>query len=202
MSYDGTLLDPALVSRFLRLQVEADVDSWLGWAAEHDVHPAVMDFVGACPDVFRNPAANPRAFTYCSDLIKSLEASGEVDDDVLMTCLAGWLPLELAMALGHAYSGSLTSIEPEQVLTDYDTWRPLLRRLIRAGSLDAVHATYAGIRRRLRSSRLAAEILEDRGRRRNLRKFLGDLPADLKRDAADMLAERGIDLTVPRRRLK
>ena len=52
------------------------------------------------------------------------------------------------------------------------------------------------------SSRLAGEILEDPSRRRNLRRFLGDLPPDMKRAASDWLAERGIDVAVPRRRLK
>jgi hypothetical protein len=202
LGYDGDALDPALTSRFLCLDVEADVGTWVAYARRQGVHPVVIKFVESFPDVFRNPAANPRAFTYCSDWIKTLERLERLETDLLIRGLAGWLPMDLAMALGHAYNGSLTAITPDQVFDEYPTWRPLLNSLIRTGKLDAVHATYQGVQRRLRSSRLSGEVLSDRDRRRNLRRFLSDLPGDLKRMASEWLVERGLDLTVPRRRLK
>src|SRR5262249_23040657 len=39
--YDVDALDPALLSRFVLVDVVPDRDEWLRWAASSDVHPAV-----------------------------------------------------------------------------------------------------------------------------------------------------------------
>ena len=83
--YDTRELDPALVSRFVNVEVIPDVPSWLAWAEAHAVHAKIRAFVAQSPDVFSDPAANPRAWTNASKALRVWE-QGTRDDPLLPRC--------------------------------------------------------------------------------------------------------------------
>ena len=69
--YDVEELDPALASRFLRLDVEPDSDSWLHWARQNRVHRTVILFIERYPQSLdRIP---PRTWTYVSQVLTEME---------------------------------------------------------------------------------------------------------------------------------
>lgn len=44
--------DPAMLDRLKRIDVEPDLDVWMGYATEHGVHPAVTTYLRSKPDAF------------------------------------------------------------------------------------------------------------------------------------------------------
>ena len=87
--YDVDTLDQALLSRFLRVKVVADLTYWLSWA-HSKLHPKLVAFAEAPPQLFDDQASNPRPWTRASEFFRVWEAS-ERRDDVLVTGLAnGW----------------------------------------------------------------------------------------------------------------
>ena len=41
----STTMSSALANRFLHVEMQEDVESWIAWARTHDIHPSVMGFV-------------------------------------------------------------------------------------------------------------------------------------------------------------
>ncbi|MCY3018594.1 MAG: DUF4832 domain-containing protein [Planctomycetota bacterium] len=56
-NYDTNRLDIAMLSRFVRVEVEADPEHWVSWAEGNGVHPSVVSYVRATPGVFNKGAA-------------------------------------------------------------------------------------------------------------------------------------------------
>lgn len=67
--YEVADLDPALISRFVCVQVVPDREEWLDWAERNQVHPAVRSYVQSDSTVFDAPESNPRAWKYVSDIV-------------------------------------------------------------------------------------------------------------------------------------
>ena len=77
--YHVDLLDPAFLSRFLKAHVEPNIVEWIKWArSQGKVHAKVIEFVEQTPGVFKDPDANPRAWTYASNLLRQWEAGGRI----------------------------------------------------------------------------------------------------------------------------
>src|SRR5215471_16445042 len=64
--YEVDYLDPALSSRFVQVEVQADPGEWLAWARTKGVHPDVIAYVASDAEIFDHPQSqsNPRAWTY------------------------------------------------------------------------------------------------------------------------------------------
>jgi len=65
--YDVQELDPALLSRFVEVEVVADRAEWLAWAEPKGVAGQVLGYVGSDPQIFED--TNPRAWKAVSDLL-------------------------------------------------------------------------------------------------------------------------------------
>ena len=72
--YDVDDLDPALLSRFLRLPIKADVSSWITWAEHNHVHSSVITFVEGFPNAFET--IPPRTWVYLSTLLIRMQEQG------------------------------------------------------------------------------------------------------------------------------
>lgn len=187
--YQVEELDGAILSRFMRLRVVASVDEWLAWAGRHGVHERICAFVAATPRVFDDPAANPRSWTFSSKLLRSWEA-GEHDEQELTTLLAGTLGNEAwALAFLRFYLGRREPLRPEAVVEEYPTHRAVVRDWVARRQLDMVIATWTLLQRHLRQQ--FKKIAGDKRRVANVEAFLGDLPAELKTQAAEWLHESG-----------
>ena len=192
--YQVDALDPALLSRFLKVRVEADVTTWLEWARGHgSIHDKIAAFVGQAPDVFKDPDANPRAWTYASNLLKQWEA-GAQNQDLLATALTGVLGEQWAVAFLQFYgAGTASPLTAAQIIHGYVAHRPMVRQWLRAGRLDLVVASLEVLKRHLQRQadyEAATDAPETKG---NLEKFFSDLPGDLKRLLRAWLKERGFN---------
>jgi len=78
----------ALASRFVHIDVKADVGDWLEWAMENDIAPEVMFFIQFRPEllhVYNPPIAEgtfpcPRTWSFVSDILKVQDESDGDDD--------------------------------------------------------------------------------------------------------------------------
>jgi hypothetical protein len=84
--YDTTDLDPALLSRFVVVGVEADPREWLAWAEARRLHQDVLDYVGSDRRIFDD--TNPRAWAWVSDLLRAAGEDG-VGREALEAAVAG-----------------------------------------------------------------------------------------------------------------
>jgi len=84
MNYQVQSLDPALLDRFLLLEVEHDPESWLVWAKENNVNKIVRDFIRDnqtklyfIPEKEDSVGATPRSWAKLADYIDSFEFLSE-----------------------------------------------------------------------------------------------------------------------------
>lgn len=180
--YAVDALDPALLSRFVVVDVEPNRDQWLEWARERGLHPSVVDYVDAAPDLFESEHANPRALEYASRWLVALQAvdpgaPGNVD--MLTAGLAGLLRDTIATALVRFVTQSTTPPKPDDILGDYDIVRPSVQQWARSGRLDLLQDTLRRLQHALEQQKAWNAVQADRRQAENLKKFLNDMPPDL-----------------------
>jgi len=199
--YQVDLLDPALLSRFLKARIEPDVVEWIAWArGQGTVHAKVIEFVEQTPGVFNDPDANPRAWTYASKLLRQWEPVGQ-DQDLIATALAGVVGEHWAVAFLQFYGvGSAHPLTASQIICSYTAHRPMVQRWLRAGPLDLVVASFELLKRHLQRQGDYEATANDPAGKSNVEAFFSDLPGDLKRMLRMWLKDRGFaKLKVPRR---
>lgn len=179
--YDTRELDPALLSRFMRVEVVADVPSWLKWADANGVHAAVKQFVGSMPGVFES--SNPRSWAYVSNVLQAHESAGDNDRRTLITALAGLVGEVHAKAFAKTYRGGSGDGVPsaENIMKNYPAVRGVVAGWVKTKRTDLLSAVAHGVRVALQNSDLCVEIAKSKTMRRNLEDFAKDLPADLGR---------------------
>lgn len=199
--YQVDLLDPALLSRFLKARIEPNVVEWIAWArGQGTVHAKVIEFVEQTPGVFNDPDANPRAWTYASKLLRQWEPVGQ-DQDLIATALAGVVGEHWAVAFLQFYGvGSAHPLTASQIICSYTAHRPMVQRWLRAGPLDLVVASFELLKRHLQRQGDYEATANDPAGKSNVEAFFSDLPGDLKRMLRMWLKDRGFaKLKVPRR---
>lgn len=117
--YHVTPLDAALRARFLDLAVRADRASWLAWAGENDVHPAVLSLARSHERVFDD--VPPRTWTYVSKLLQTVTPKEREDAGLMRDLFSGYLPgawVESLLALREATAPDL-AIDVHALLSTY-----------------------------------------------------------------------------------
>lgn len=177
--YDSQELDPALLSRFIRVEVIPDVKPWLAWGKESGVHPSVLKFVGMTPDIFVAAESNPRSWTYASDMLKAYEQQGVDDENLLVVSLAGLIGESLAVAFVQASLRDEEAIPAEVILKEYEKARSLVQLWVTSKKVDLLNASAHGLMVALQNVDTAAEVACKATLGRNLALFISDLPADI-----------------------
>ncbi len=189
--YDVNDLDPALMSRFVRISLEADVKGWLRWAGENNVHPAVIRFLCQVPGLFYSPESNPRSWTWVSNAVKAY-AGG--DDGTLGVVVAGLVGETAAAAFIASYLGGEEPLTARQVLDDYANHSSTVRRWRDGKRIDLCEASSHAVLVALQSSDVAVGINDRDVSRQGLRDFVEDLPADIARKLKQALKSAGVRL--------
>jgi hypothetical protein len=198
--YEVEELDPALLSRFVRVDVVPDRGEWLAWAGSCGVHRGVIGYVESDPTIFDAASSNPRAWAYASDLLQAT-GQAEVPEEILRAAVAGVVGPERAMAFFRFLRGDgERPMTAEDVLERYPGNRRRLRGWIDAGRLDLVQVCLHEVEMRLQSRRNFDEVRSDPDAWKNLGMFLEDLPGDLAEEAGAFFAERQYEMPGPRRR--
>ena len=180
--YDVQPLDPALLSRFIRVQVAADVPTWLEWAQDNGVHEVVRQYVGEVPKVF--DSAPPRSWTYASRIVSAYESAKEDERSrILLAAIEGLVGPVHAQALFKIYrTGTTVAIDAERILKKYPAVQATIVGWAKTMKTDLLASHAHKMRVALQKSDLCAEIARSKKMARNLQDFAKDLPADLGRD--------------------
>lgn len=188
--YDVQPLDPALLSRFIRVQVVPDVPTWLEWAQDNGIHDVVRQYVGEVPKIF--DSAPPRSWTYVSNTLSAYENNKEDDRRILLAAFEGLVGSVHAQALLKIYqTGSSVTIDAEKILKRYPSVKATIVGWAKAKKTDLLDSHAHKVRVALQKSDLCAEIARSKKMARNLRDFANDLPADLGRDVLKSAKEWG-----------
>lgn len=189
--YDTTELDPALLSRFVRIEVVADPKSWLAWGESAGIHESVLSFVRQTPDIFAASESNPRAWAYASDVMKVYEAQQQDDENLLTVTLAGIIGESLAVAFVQATLREEESIPANEVIHHYEKARSRILHWVRNKKLDLLNATAHNVLVALQNVDVVNKVNTMATPGRNLETFLGDLPADIAKQVRKIAKQTG-----------
>ena len=185
--YDVDELDPALLSRFLRIRVVPDVKQWTTWAKSAGVHETVIEYVSTTPRIFGAPDSNPRSWTYVSNVLKTSERMG-LTDKQLLVLISGLVGETSAVSFLRFYRVGVNIPSGEQIVKTYTAHRAKLQAWVKKGELDLVEAslekTFSFLGRR--QSQGVNEHMKQ-----NLVQLAADLPGDLERKLRAWLARHG-----------
>ena len=197
--YEVCDLDPALLSRFVQATVEADLEEWLHWARTHNVHPSVIDYVGANTDIFSGSLSNPRSWKYVSDVLHG-HAKAKSAPETLRIAIAGLVGDKRAAAFFAFAKTRVLPLRAEEILSSYDRYRAQLQAWIRDGRLDLLRGSLFAIKICLQAQQNYVDVKNSRIRWRRLGEFLSDLPGDLREEAESFFQERNYSLPTAKRK--
>ncbi len=140
--------------------------------------------------MFDDPAANPRAWTYASRLLRVWEAEAR-DPALLAVALSGVLGEAWALAFLQVYRGTRQPLMPDAIINAYSEHRALVHSWKRDGALDVIAASVERLKRHLQPQSVFDAIRQDATTKNHLETFFADLPADLQREVQRWLDERG-----------
>jgi hypothetical protein len=202
---DADELDPALASRFMKIEVVADVRCWTSWARAVGVHPAVVAFVEQSPGAFESPEANPRSWEYVSSFLKSSEQNAPMNRDLLTAAVTGFVGPTWALSfMRHMAGDARLQIAAEDIINDYPAQRSVVRAWAKQGALDRIVSTLTTLQNFLRPAEVYKDICTAHPlAKKNIERFFSDLPADLQNQVRAWLRDRRFDdLHVPARRTR
>lgn len=188
--YQVNRLDPALRARFLQLPVRADRDSWLPWARESELHPAIVRTVTDHVDAFDH--APPRAWACASDVLVALRREECDQRDLVRALLAGYLPMPWAALVAETLSHAppLPALDADALLTPdgAERFRAHVTPLVEARQTDAVVAAATALRTVLSRSLDAPRVTSRRITVEWLESLVAPLPGDLREQCLDAVA--------------
>lgn len=96
--YQVDALDPALLDRFLNLEITVDVPSWLEWANSNDINPIITGFISQHPQYLHHmpetdKGATPRSWAKLSSYLANFETT---PIELQMDIVKGKIGLDLA----------------------------------------------------------------------------------------------------------
>lgn len=191
--YDVSELDPALLSRFVQIEVEADRTEWLQWARVHSVHPHVIDYVASDANIFSGESSNPRAWKYVSDLLHG-HAKTPVEQEILLTAIAGTVGDKRAAAFLSTLKSRERPLKADEILSSYDRHRSQLQAWITSGRLDLVENSLLAVMKYLQAQRNYESMKKSRPQWKRLGEFLQDLPGDFRMNAEAFFDERNYSI--------
>jgi hypothetical protein len=175
--YDVRPLDPALLSRFARLQVAPDVRGWLLWAKSHGIHESVRRYVELVPDIFAS--TNPRAWEYVSDFVIANGGTGASGRRVLLALIAGVVDETHAKAFIKECTGiDDAPVSVDAVLRKYRSVQRKVQSWAKAKRTDQLASIAHAVQVALQGSDLCDEISRSARMQKNLQDFVKDLPGD------------------------
>lgn len=96
-------LDPALLSRFMVIDICADKAEWLKWSKKKNVHEAVIQVVKEHPDPFNSSSGvPPRTWYYVSETLNAFNDYEGLNEDIRRDALCGYLNTEWVNAIVEA----------------------------------------------------------------------------------------------------
>lgn len=198
--YVVDLLDDALMSRFVRINVCATVDSWTAWARANGVHPKVIEYVESVPNSLDEAegGVNPRSWTYASRALKAAGADLlHRSPDTIVTALNGLIGPVHTTGLLRLLLGTEVAFTPADVLRDWPACRATMDRWKTQGRLDLLATSMRAILRWVRPEGVAEDLKSNPRAAGSVQAFFGNLPGDLAGQARGCLLELGYTHLIP-----
>jgi MoxR-like ATPase len=191
-AYEVQELDPALLSRFVRIDVVSDREEWTAWARANGIHPGVIAYAESDPAIFAE--SNPRSWTYVSDLLHAVKPG--TPREALREAVVGLVGPAHAVAFFRVLRGDEAPLTADDVLAAYPRRRDRFLAWREARRLDLVEGSLHAVLVRLQAKPIYDMVRAKRAAWRNLGMFFDDLPGDLREQATAFFTERGYE--VPR----
>jgi hypothetical protein len=194
--YHVTPLDPALRARFLQVRVYADRTSWLAWAVDAGIHPAILGMAREHDRFFET--IPPRTWTYASRLLVGLSPVDRADQAFLTEILGGYLPpswvdVLLARPEMQQIGGDGDLFDPDMWLASADKDPAALARLTAwkaAGQTDQIDELCQRLRPLLQApAEIVLRLEQKRISSASLHALLLALPGDPRESLQDALAK-------------
>lgn len=196
--YEVNELDPALLSRFVKVGVRADRDEWLAWARKAKVHPDVAAYVESDASVFEAHESNPRAWKYVSDLLLANDTGAA--SETIQVGVSGLVGSKRAGSFLAFRRNRVRPLNAEEILSGYAQHRDRLRGWVRDdGKLDLVEGSLLALETRLQSRTHFEAVRQNRKQWKHLGLFLRDLPGDLREQAEQFFEDHGYEQPRSRR---
>jgi len=185
--YQTTDLDPALLSRFMQIEIEPSVEGWGKWATENNVNSRVINYLLSSGDeIFESPMSNPRSWTYVSNTLDAAN-NQEVDEEIVLTAIQGLIGESLGYSFWRYIHGTEHPLQADEILNDYTSKRPMVLGWKENGKLDLLQASFHHLKTYMQASSNVRAVNEDRVKASNIKTFLNDLPGDLRLKAAGLI---------------
>jgi hypothetical protein len=191
--YDAAELDPALLTRFVQINVVPSREEWVAWARENKIHDQVIAYVESDPGVFDSPLSNPRSWSYVSDLLLA-DLKLSTDPALLRAAVAGCVGPERATAFFGFVKNGVRPLRADEILFAYRSRRKVLQSWVADGKLDLVEATMLNVEKYLQARSDFQSVQDQPSAWKSLGRFLSDLPGDLRARAEEFFGERQYDL--------
>lgn len=201
--YHVDLLDAALMSRFMRIDVCAAVNHWAAWARqpESNIHPKIVEYVESVPNSLDESqgGSNPRSWAYAS---RTLMAAGadllDRSPDTIITALNGLIGPVHTTALMRLILGTELPLKPADVVHNWPGSKATMQRWLRQGRLDLLASSMRAVLQWVRPEGVAEQLRGDVRQRGNVRSFFNNLPGDLAEQARGCLLELGYTFLIPK----
>ena len=173
-------LDPALLSRFTRVQVVPDRKEWLAWAKQNQIHPTVCEYIANDESVFNSPESSPRSWKYVSDLLLAAEAS-DTPLGTIRAAVLGTVGDERGVAFMCFYKRKERPLTAQQIFPAYRTkHRTAFRGWRDTGRMDMVDASLLAVQKYMQPQDDYEEVRKNPWQWGEFGSFVSDLPGDLR----------------------
>lgn len=192
--YMVDLLDAALMSRFMRIEVTAATKPWVQWARASGIHPKVIEYVENVPNALDESkgGSNPRSWSYAS---KTLLAAGaellERSPDTIVTALNGIIGPVHTTALLQLVSNTEMALRPVDVVGNWQASKATMMRWVKQRRLDLLATSMRAMLQWVRPESVAQQLQGSVRARGAVRAFFRLLPGDLAEQSRACLLELG-----------
>jgi hypothetical protein len=184
ISYDVDPLDPALESRFVKVEVEPGLVEWLNWAAANGVHEKVVEFVGNSGiEALTGAQAQPRAWAYVSKLLRRWEEQPGEHDRVLKSAIIGLVGDTWGIAFLRSFTGTEQPLSAQEILAGAPSIAARVSAWKKQRRVDLINKSWETLQRHLQTNTVARKAAVDEVQREAIRSFTAALPADLKAES-------------------
>jgi len=187
-------LDAALASRFLKVEVEADIGEWLKWAGNNEVDERICEYVSTLKS-FSGNHSNPRSWTYASRILNTSEKMNS-NSDTLLAGLEGIIGAELSLSFLRFIGGTEKPFKSSDIIERYQEIQPTIKRWKQKGLLDLLSASLHRLQTFLQAEMNWRAVQDDKKQLKNVRQFIKDLTGDLRKQATDFFKSHGYILQV------
>lgn len=194
-NYEVNDLDPALLSRFVKVLVIPDKTEWIKWAKENGISKEITGYVGYDSKVFTD--TSPRDWVYVNQLMKAQKESNGITRDILGIAVQGVVGKERAAAFSQYLKSGILLPPVVEILTDYSKYQEQIKELRNNGKTDVLGNVTHELMMYLQDIDNYKHLHNKaEGLWTALRSFLSDLPADNAKQVEKFMKDKKYEIPV------